>query len=75
MAERSTEVIRSLMKIGVMATINQPIDADTAELVANEFGHNVRRVSERAGWTAVAYIRAVKRLWPAERLAYIGQLR
>jgi translation initiation factor IF-2 len=33
------------MKMGVMATINQTIDADTAELVVSEFGHKVRRVS------------------------------
>jgi translation initiation factor IF-2 len=46
MAERGGEVIKSLMKMGVMATINQLIDADTAELVAQEFGHRVRRVAE-----------------------------
>jgi len=46
MAERAGEVIKSLMKMGVMATINHPIDADTAELIAGEFGHRVRRVSE-----------------------------
>jgi translation initiation factor IF-2 len=34
------------MKMGVMATINQVIDADTAELVVGEFGHQPRRVSE-----------------------------
>ena len=45
MAERSVEVTKSLMKMGVMATINQSIDADTAELVAEEFGHKVKRVS------------------------------
>ena len=46
MAERAPNVIKSLMKMGVMATINQPIDADTAELVVEEFGHEVKRVSE-----------------------------
>ncbi|GAB6052292.1 translation initiation factor IF-2 [Magnetospira thiophila] len=46
MAERGADVIKSLMKMGVMATINQPIDADTAELVAQEFGHTVKRVSD-----------------------------
>jgi translation initiation factor IF-2 len=46
MAERAGEVIKKLMSMGVMATINQVIDADTAELVTAEFGHNVRRVSE-----------------------------
>src|SRR5665213_3521076 len=46
MAERSVDVIKSLMRMGVMATINQPIDADTAELIVAEFGHKIRRVSE-----------------------------
>lgn len=46
MAERAGDVVKSLMKMGVMATINQPIDADTAELVATEFNHSVKRVSE-----------------------------
>jgi translation initiation factor IF-2 len=46
MAVRGTDVIKSLMKSGVMANINQVIDADTAELVVAEFGHRVRRVSE-----------------------------
>ncbi len=46
MAERGADVIKSLMRMGVMATINQTIDADTAELIIGEFGHRVRRVSE-----------------------------
>ncbi len=46
MAERGGNVIKALMKMGVMATINQVIDSDTAELVVGEFGHNFRRVSE-----------------------------
>ena len=46
MAERSVDVIKALMKMGVMATINQAIDADTAELVVTEFGHKIKRVSE-----------------------------
>jgi translation initiation factor IF-2 len=46
MAERSVDVIKTLMKMGVMATINQTIDADTAELVVTEFGHRMKRVSE-----------------------------
>lgn len=46
MAERGADVIKALMKMGVMATITQTIDADTAELVAAEFGHRVKRVSE-----------------------------
>nr|WP_026986679.1 translation initiation factor IF-2 [Fodinicurvata fenggangensis] len=46
MAERGGEVVKTLMKLGVMATINQTIDADTAELVVTEFGHNAQRVSD-----------------------------
>lgn len=46
MAARSADVIKSLMKMGVMATVNQTIDQDTAELVVEEFGHRMRRVSE-----------------------------
>ncbi|MCH9051967.1 MAG: translation initiation factor IF-2 [Proteobacteria bacterium] len=46
MTIKAGEVIKTLMGIGVMATINQVIDADTAELVVAEFGHTVKRVSE-----------------------------
>ena len=46
MAERGADVVKALMKLGVMATINQVIDADTAELVVAEFGHKVKRVAE-----------------------------
>lgn len=46
MAERGGDVIKSLMKMGVMATINQAIDADTAELVLMEFGHKIKRVTD-----------------------------
>jgi translation initiation factor IF-2 len=46
MAARTPEVIKALMKLGVMATITQTLDADTAELVVQEFGHRARRVSE-----------------------------
>ncbi|MDD5585684.1 MAG: translation initiation factor IF-2, partial [Alphaproteobacteria bacterium] len=46
MAERGADVIKALMKMGVMATITQSIDADTAELVATELGHRVKRVTE-----------------------------
>ncbi len=45
MATRGAEVVKTLMKLGVMATINQTIDADTAELVVEEFGHKAKRVS------------------------------
>jgi translation initiation factor IF-2 len=46
MAERGADVVKALMKMGMMATINQLIDGDTAELIAVEFGHKVKRVSE-----------------------------
>ena len=46
MAERSVDVIRSLMKMEVMATVDQVIDADMAELIVEEFGHRAKRVSE-----------------------------
>ncbi len=46
MAERAGDVIKALMKNGMMATINETIDADTAELIVEEFGHKVSRVSE-----------------------------
>ncbi|WP_108483823.1 translation initiation factor IF-2 [Oceaniglobus ichthyenteri] len=46
MAERVADVVKFLMKEGIMATQNQLIDADTAELVIEEFGHKVVRVSD-----------------------------
>src|SRR5579871_288821 len=46
MARRAVDVIKVLMKNGMMAQINDVIDADTAELVATEYGHTVRRVAE-----------------------------
>jgi translation initiation factor IF-2 len=46
MAERAADVVKSLMKMGMMVTMNQPIDADTAELVIEEFGHKAVRVSD-----------------------------
>jgi translation initiation factor IF-2 len=46
MAARAGDVVKALMKMGVMATITQSIDADTAELIVQEFGHRVKRVSE-----------------------------
>ena len=46
MAERSSDVVKALMKMGVMASLSQTIDADTAELVVSEFGHNLRRVAD-----------------------------
>ena len=46
MAERTVDVIKELMKLGIMANSNQQIDADTAELIVSEFGHKFTRVSE-----------------------------
>ena len=46
MAERAADVVKSLMKMGMMVTMNQAIDADTAELVIAEFGHKAVRVSD-----------------------------
>ena len=46
MAIRGSEVVKSLMKNGVLATANQSIDGDTAELVVIDFGHTVKRVSD-----------------------------
>ena len=45
MSEKSSDIIRELMKLGIMATINQVIDADTAELVVTELGHKFKRVT------------------------------
>src|SRR5438270_8143616 len=46
MARRGVDIIKVLMKSGMMATTNDTIDADTAELVATELGHSVKRVAE-----------------------------
>jgi translation initiation factor IF-2 len=48
MAVKANEVIKVMMNMGVMATINQPIDADTAVLVVEELGHNPVVVKESA---------------------------
>jgi translation initiation factor IF-2 len=48
MAVKANEVIKTMMKMGVMATINQPIDQDTAQLVVEEFGHTAVRLKESA---------------------------
>jgi len=46
MAEKSVAVIKALMGLGIIATINETLDQDTAQLVVEEFGHTVKRVSE-----------------------------
>ncbi len=53
MAERGADVIKVLMKNGIMATITQSIDADTAELIATELGHRVKRVADTDVETAI----------------------
>ncbi|MEO0463584.1 MAG: translation initiation factor IF-2 [Pseudomonadota bacterium] len=46
MAEKGADLVKALFNMGMMVTVNQTIDADTAELLVEEFGHNVQRVSE-----------------------------
>ncbi|WP_292947398.1 translation initiation factor IF-2, partial [Novosphingobium sp.] len=46
MAEKAADLVKALFKMGMMVTINQTIDQDTAELLVTEFGHNIKRVSE-----------------------------
>lgn len=46
MTERVVDVTKSLMKMGMMVTANQTLDADTAELVVEEFGHRCKRVTD-----------------------------
>jgi translation initiation factor IF-2 len=46
MATRAVDIIKSLMKQGQMVTINTVLDPDTAQLIAEEFGHTVKRVAE-----------------------------
>ena len=46
MAEKGADLVKALFKMGMMVTVNQTIDQDTAELLVTEFGHNVTRVSE-----------------------------
>ncbi|HEY6870713.1 MAG TPA: translation initiation factor IF-2, partial [Novosphingobium sp.] len=46
MAEKGADLVKSLFKMGMMVTVNQTIDQDTAELLVEEFGHTIQRVSE-----------------------------
>ena len=46
MAERARDVVKYLMQQGTMATMNDVLDADTAQLIVEDFGHTVKRVSE-----------------------------
>ena len=46
MAEKGADLVKALFNMGMMVTVNQTIDQDTAELLVTEFGHNIERVSE-----------------------------
>ncbi len=46
MAEKGADLVKALFKMGVVVTVTQTIDQDTAELLVEEFGHNIQRVSE-----------------------------
>lgn len=46
MSERAADVTKELMKLGMLITSSQTIDADTAELIITSFGHKVKRVTE-----------------------------
>lgn len=46
MSEKGSHVIKELMKLGVMVTLSQTIDADTAELVIHELGHKIKRITD-----------------------------
>ena len=46
MAEKGADLVKALFKMGMMVTVNQTIDQDTAELLVTDFGHNIVRVSE-----------------------------
>lgn len=46
MAERGSDVVKYLMQQGTMSTMNDVLDADTAQLIVEDFGHTVKRVSD-----------------------------
>ncbi|WP_271438309.1 translation initiation factor IF-2 [Pontixanthobacter luteolus] len=46
MAEKGADLVKELFNLGMMVTVNQTIDQDTAELLVEQFGHNIKRVSE-----------------------------
>ncbi|MDJ0642995.1 MAG: translation initiation factor IF-2 [Erythrobacter sp.] len=46
MGEKGADLVKALFNLDMMVTVNQTIDADTAELLVEEFGHNIERVSE-----------------------------
>ena len=56
MAVKGAEVVKALFKMGVMATINQPIDHDTAVLVVEELGHNAVKAEDKGAETTLAKV-------------------
>lgn len=46
MAEKGADLVKELFNLGMMVTVNQTIDQDTAELLVEQFGHNIQKVSE-----------------------------
>ncbi len=46
MAEKGSDLVKALFKMGMPVTLTQTIDQDTAELLVTEFGHNITRVSD-----------------------------
>jgi translation initiation factor IF-2 len=46
MGERGADLVKALFKMGMMVTVNQTVDQDTAELLVTEFGHSIKRVSD-----------------------------
>ncbi|HUH03222.1 MAG TPA: translation initiation factor IF-2 [Kofleriaceae bacterium] len=46
MGEKGADLVKALFNLDMMVTVNQTIDQDTAELLVEEFGHNIQRVSE-----------------------------
>jgi translation initiation factor IF-2 len=50
MAVKGSQVIKAMMKLGAMATINQVLDQETAQLVAEELGHKVISASVTTPW-------------------------
>ena len=46
MAEKGSDLVKTLFKMGMPVTLTETIDQDTAELLVTEFGHNINRVSD-----------------------------
>ena len=67
MAERVADVVKSLMNNGIMATQNQSVDADTAELIIEEFGHKVVRVSDSDVEDVIDSVEDRTKIWKRAR--------